>query len=269
MANQFKLGIIGGGQLALMALPTLHRYQINTFILADAEDPCAQVDARCYIGSPTNYQDVLSFGKKCTHVTVEIENVNIEALEELEHLGVDVCPNTDSLKLIRDKKKQKEFYLTHEFPCARFASANQFPVIQKVCVGGYDGKGVKLIQTAQELKNNPLPGETYLEEKINIKKELAVIIARNRAGEISLLPPVEMVFNKKLNLLDFLVSPANISEEVVLKLNEMATSVATKIKLEGLLAIEFFETLEGEILINEMAPRPHNSGHHTIEANSI
>jgi 5-(carboxyamino)imidazole ribonucleotide synthase len=236
MTNQFKLGIIGGGQLALMALPTLHRYQINTFILADAEDPCAEVDARCYIGSPTNYQDVISFGKKCTHITVEIENVNIEALEELERLGIDICPSTDTLKLIRDKKIQKDFFLKHGFPCARFARANHFPVVQKICVGGYDGKGVKVIHSADELKNKSLPGDTFLEEKITIKKELALIIARNRAGEISLFPPVEMVFNQKLNLLDYLVSPANISEEIALKLNEIASKIALKIKLEGLLA---------------------------------
>ena len=269
MSKRLKLGIIGGGQLALMALPTLHRYQIDTFILADSEDPCAQVDARCYIGSPTNYQDVLSFGKKCTHITVEIENVNIEALEELEHLGIDVCPRTEVLKLIRDKKKQKDFFIKENFPCAPFAKEKYFPVIQKLCVGGYDGKGVRLQESAVALAKKSLPGECFLEEKINIKKELSIIVARNRAGEMTQLPVVEMVFNKKLNLLDYLFSPADISALTLNKMQQIAADIANKIKLEGILAIEFFETIEGEIMINEIAPRPHNSGHHTLEANSL
>jgi len=272
-----KIGLLGGGQLGRMLLQAAIDLDFEISCLdPDAEAPCHQMAKHFVQGSFQDFDTVYAFGQSHDVISIEIEHVNIEALERLESEGKRVYPQPHILKMIQDKRLQKQFFKNHGFPTADFVlidSAEEIrdhlsflPAFNKLGKGGYDGRGVQLIQNESDIsKGFNEPG--LLEKAVNFSKELAVIVARNAKGEISAFPAVEMVFHPVRNLVEFLVSPAEIPEEIEKKASKIAIDLIAQLGLVGILAVEMFLTADGEILINEIAPRPHNSGHHTIRAN--
>jgi 5-(carboxyamino)imidazole ribonucleotide synthase len=269
-----KIGLLGGGQLGRMLIQEAIDLDVEIHCLEnDLDAPCAKIAHGFTKGSITDKQTVLDFGAAFDLISVEIENVSIEALYELEKLGKKVYPQPRVLELIRDKGVQKEFYTRNQIPTADFqlvtdASGLQapmeFPFVQKMRVGGYDGKGVKIIRSQTDWENR-FTFPSVIEAMIPFEKELSVIVARNEAGEVKTFDAVECEFNSEANLVEFQFSPAAISKEIEAKAQEIAKHVISTLDMVGLLAVEFFLTQSGELLVNEIAPRPHNSGHHTIE----
>ena len=269
-----KIGLLGGGQLGRMLIQEAIDLDVEIHCLEnDLDAPCAKIAHGFTKGSITDKQTVLDFGAAFDLISVEIENVSIEALYELEKLGKKVYPQPRVLELIRDKGVQKEFYKTHQIPTADFQLVTdtsglqvpmEFPFVQKMRVGGYDGKGVKIIRSQSDWENR-FTFPSVIEAMIPFEKELSVIVARNEAGEIKTFDAVECEFNSEANLVEFQFSPAAISKEIEAKAQEIAKHVISTLDMVGLLAVEFFLTKSGELLVNEIAPRPHNSGHHTIE----
>ena len=274
--KDFKLGVLGAGQLGRMLIQEAINWNVHIYTLdSDPEAPCAKISHEFTIGSITDYETVLNFGKDKNLITVEIENVNIEALEELEKSGVAVYPQPRVLRIIRDKGIQKQFYADNGIPTANFRliDANEIelhkdflPFAQKLRTGGYDGKGVQIMQSEVDFQN-AFDAPTVLEKFVDFEKELAVIVARNKNGQVISYQTVECEFNPQANLVEFLFSPAEISPEIEKEAQGMAVDIIQKLDMVGILAVEFFLTKEGELLVNEIAPRPHNSGHHTIECN--
>jgi 5-(carboxyamino)imidazole ribonucleotide synthase len=274
--KDFKLGVLGAGQLGRMLIQEAINWNVHVYTLdGDPEAPCAKISHEFTCGSITDYETVLNFGKDKNLITVEIENVNIEALEELEKSGVPVFPQPRVLRIIRDKGIQKQFYKDHGIPTAdfRLIEANEIeshkdflPFAQKLRTGGYDGKGVQIMQSTADFQN-AFDAPTVLEKFIDFEKELAVIVARNENGQVISYPTVECEFNPQANLVEFLFSPAEILSDIENRACEMAVDIIQNLDMVGILAVEFFLTKEGELLVNEIAPRPHNSGHHTIECN--
>ncbi len=271
--DQMRIGVLGAGQLGRMLIQAANSLDIQLHMLdADRLAPCAHIANGFEVGSLTDYQTVLNFGQDKDLLTIEIENVNTEALKTLEKKGVKVFPQPHIIELIRDKGLQKQFYVDHNFPTARFicydSSKNtipfEFPIVQKIRTGGYDGKGVKIIRNTNELKS-AFEEPSIIEECIAFEKELSIIVARNQSGQIKCFDAVECEFNSEANLVEFLFSPANISRDIENNAKQIATDLIEKLGMVGLLAVEFFLTKDGQLLINEIAPRPHNSGHHTIE----
>lgn len=274
--NKTKIGILGGGQLGKMLCLSAANLHLEIHILDSA--PCsAQNYCTQFIeGSFKNYEDVLVFGRSVDVITVEIEHVNIEALEVLEREGKKVYPSTHALKTIIDKGTQKEFYLKNNIPTVEtlfFSGKKQLikhyennfsPFVWKSRREGYDGKGVIFVKTQNfdSLPDNPCIAET----PVKIKKEISILLARNINGEIAFFPATEMIFEESANLLLFQTCPADISNYVELEAQYYAERIATELEIVGLLAVEFFLTDEDKLVVNEVAPRPHNSGHHTIEA---
>ena len=275
--SDYKIGMLGGGQLGRMLLQAAVDYNLEIHVLdPDADAPCKKWGASFAQGSLTDYDTVYQFGKDMDLITIEIENVNVEALKKLQEGGTKVFPQPEVIEMIQDKRLQKEFYLNHNIPTAPFVLTNTkediqnhldfLPAVHKLGKEGYDGKGVQVINTKDDIsKGFDKPG--ILEKKIDFEKELSVIVARNSDGEITTFPTVEMVFHPVQNLVEFLFSPAEISEDLHKKAEKIARTVINEIGLVGILAVEMFLTKEGEILVNEIAPRPHNSGHQTIQAN--
>lgn len=276
--SNFKVGILGGGQLGRMLLQESPNIDVRLCIMdKDPNAPASRLAHEFCNEDILDYEAVLAFGQDKDVITVEIENVNIEALEALEKLGKKVFPQPRVLRIIKDKGIQKQFYADHGIPTAPFqpcANAAEFkskisklPVVQKLCVGGYDGKGVQIIKNESDLENL-FDEPNILEEMVDFEKEISVIVARNESGQITHFPVVECEFNPEANLVEFLFSPALISEAI----EEEAISIAKKtieaLDMVGLLAVEMFVTKQGKVLVNEVAPRPHNSGHHTIECNT-
>jgi len=269
-----KIGVLGGGQLGRMLIQEAINLDVELHCLENDDDaPCAKIAHGFKKGFITDKQTVLDFGAAFDLITVEIENVSIEALYELEGLGKKVFPQPRVLELIKDKGLQKQFYAQHNIPTAPFMllDANSddippldFPFVQKLRVGGYDGKGVKIIRSQTDWENR-FTFPSVIEAMIPFEKELSVIVARNEAGEIKTFDAVECEFNSEVNLVEFQFSPAAISKEIEAKAQEIAKHVISTLDMVGLLAVEFFLTESGELLVNEIAPRPHNSGHHTIE----
>lgn len=274
--NNFKLGVLGAGQLGRMLIQEAINWNVHVYTLdGDPEAPCAKISHEFTCGSITDYETVLNFGKDKNLITVEIENVNIEALEELEREGVSVFPQPRVLRIIRDKGIQKQFYADNGIPTADFrliesGEINQhtdfLPFAQKLRTGGYDGKGVQIMQSSSDFDKS-FDAATVLEKFVDFQKELAVIVARNKNGEVISYPTVECEFNPQANLVEFLFSPAEISADMEQEAQRMAIDIIQKLDMVGILAVEFFLTKEGKLLVNEIAPRPHNSGHHTIECN--
>jgi len=272
-----KIGLLGGGQLGRMLLQAAIDLDFEISCLdPDMEAPCHLMAKQFVQGSLQDFNTVYSFGQSYDVISIEIEHVNVDALERLENEGKLVYPQPHILKMIQDKRLQKQFFKEHGFPTADFIlidSAEEIqnhisflPAFHKLGKGGYDGRGVQLIQNESNISLGfKEPG--LLEKAVNFSKELAVIVARNAKGEISAFPAVEMVFHPVHNLVEFLVSPADISKEIETKASKIAIDLIAKLGMVGVLAVEMFLTPEGEILINEIAPRPHNSGHHTIRAN--
>lgn len=271
------LGIIGGGQLGRMVIQCAINYNVDIHILdPDANAPCKDIAQKFVVGKLTDYDSVYNFGKDCDVITIEIEHVNTEALAQLEKEGKKVFPQPHIIQMIQDKRKQKQFYLDNDIPTAEFVLTDSkadvqshvdfLPAVNKLGTEGYDGRGVQVIrdESAMELA---FEAPSLLEKLVDFEKEIAVIVARNEQGEMKTFPPVECVFHPVANLVEFLFSPAEIDPSISNKALEVAQSVIEKLGMVGLLAVEMFVTKEGEILVNEIAPRPHNSGHHTIEAN--
>jgi 5-(carboxyamino)imidazole ribonucleotide synthase len=272
--KDLRLGVLGGGQLGRMLIQAANDLNIHIHCLdPDPNAPCSEIAHSFSCGSLTDYNTVLNFGSDKHLITVEIENVNVEALVELEKKGVKVFPQPNVLKLIQDKGLQKEFYKKNNIPTAAFELISSkaelllktdFPFVHKLRTGGYDGKGVKIISNLSEAEQS-FDAPSVIEEKIDFQKELSVLVARNEKGEIKTFPLVECEFNPEANLVEFLFSPADVSPEIELKAKEIASQLIEKLNMVGLLAVELFLTKSNGLLVNEIAPRPHNSGHHTIE----
>lgn len=280
MAQQTQspiLGVLGGGQLGRMLIQSAINYNQDIHILdPDPNAPCKDLCQKFTVGSLKDFDTVYAFGKECDVITVEIESVNAEALIQLEKEGKKVYPQPQILKLIQDKREQKQFYKEQGIPTAEFILTENkaevihnkgfLPAVNKLGKEGYDGRGVQLLRTEADLENAfDAPG--LLEKLIDFDKEIAVTVARNESGDLTVYPAVECAFHPTANLVEFLFAPADISAEVEQKAKEIAKEVILKLGMVGILAVEMFVTKEGEVLVNEIAPRPHNSGHHTIEAN--
>ncbi len=279
-SSDFKLGILGGGQLGKMLLAETQKFDIYTCVLDAAKDaPCADICNEFYQGSLLDYDTIYKFGKKVDTLTVEIENVNVDALEKLEKEGVNVYPSSRTLRIIQNKATQKLFYKDHKIPTAPFsrfeytheistAIKNEtlaFPFVWKKAQFGYDGTGVKVVKSYNDLENLPNV-ECVIEELVDFKNELAVIIARNVRGDLKTYPVVEMEFHTEANQVEYVICPARISEEIAEKAEMIALKTSKAFKHVGILAVELFLTHKDEILVNEVAPRTHNSGHYSIEA---
>lgn len=271
------LGIIGGGQLGRMVIQSAINYNVDIHILdPDPNAPCKDIAAKFVQGKLTDFDAVYNFGKDCDVITIEIEHVNTEALTQLEKEGKKVFPQPHIIKLIQDKREQKQFYLKNNISTAEFILTDSkaevqrhldfLPAVNKLGKEGYDGRGVQVILDEADMQK-AFEAPSLLEKLVDFEKEIAVIVARNERGEMTAFPPVECVFHPVANLVEFLFSPAEISGSISAQAIETAQSVIQKLDMVGLLAVEMFVTREGKILVNEIAPRPHNSGHHTIEAN--
>lgn len=279
-SSDFKLGILGGGQLGKMLLYDTRKFDIQTLVL----DPSPEAPSRMgcnafYKGSLLDFETVYQFGKMCHVITIEIENVNLEALEKLEEEGHLVYPSPKTLRLIKNKGRQKDFYVKNNIPTSkheRFVGLDdlknsiendtwQFPFVWKSAEGGYDGNGVKIVKSAIDLHDLP-DIECIAEEMIAFKNELAVIVARSASGEIKTYPVVEMEFHPEANQVEYVICPARIDDKVAEKARAIALEVSKAFDHVGLLAVEMFQTQDDEIVVNEVAPRPHNSGHYSIEA---
>ena len=274
-----KVGIIGGGQLGKMLVQSASKWNLPCKILAPARDAGHAHGSEVIMGDILDFETVFNFGKDCDVVTVEIEHVNTEALYALEKLGITVHPNPQSLELINDKGEQKSFFKQYSYPTASFTLCNgkeevlerikagsiRLPFIQKSRKGGYDGKGVQAIYSESDF-GKLMDTPCVIEDIVPIEKEISVIAARNAQGDVVCYDPVEMSFVKNEHLLDMLSYPADISEKLKKSMQIVACGIIEKLSLCGLLAVEFFVDTAGQILVNELAPRPHNSGHQTIES---
>ncbi len=279
-SSKHKLGILGGGQLGKMMLYNTRKFDINTSVLDPNNEAPSRLACNHFVqGDLMDFETVFNFGKKVDTLTIEIENVNVEALKALEKEGVKVYPDSNTLATIQNKAEQKRFYIKHQLPTAAFKAYNNkstlekavsenvqsLPFVWKSARFGYDGNGVKIIRKHSDLDQLP-NGECIAEDLIPFKNELAVIVARNPKGEIKSYPVVEMEFHPEANQVEYVLCPARIPESVAKKATDVALKTAAAFQHVGLLAVEMFLTQNDDILINEVAPRPHNSGHQTIEA---
>jgi 5-(carboxyamino)imidazole ribonucleotide synthase len=280
VTSDLKLGIIAGGQLGKMLIQEASKWDIITYVMDNDEQcPAGSIASHYVKGSNTDFDAVYNFGQMVDVLTFEIENVNIEALKRLKLEGHRIVPDPEILALIQDKGLQKSFYARNGIPTSPFKlfetreailnsienGETSYPFVQKLRKGGYDGRGVAVINNYSEL-TRLLSGASVIEEKIDIGKEISVIAARNRKGEIKCYPVVEMLFDAKANLVDKLICPSSVTVEQSEKAVILAGEIIELLNMEGLLAVEFFVDTKGEVIVNEMAPRPHNSGHHTIES---
>ncbi len=281
MAKDFygdlRLGILGGGQLGRMLIQEAINFNVNIHVLdPDPNAPCKRLCNQFESGALNDYDTVYNFGKDLDMITIEIEKVNVDALEALEAEGVLVYPQARVIRLIQDKGLQKQFFKQNDIPTSAFqfistkenlaSTQVALPYIQKLRKDGYDGKGVKRINTVTDFEH-AFEEPSIIEELVDFEKEIAVIVARNDRGDISTFPMVEMEFNPQANLVEFLIAPSTFSDEIQAKAETIAKKIANDLQIVGLLAVEMFLTKDGEILVNELAPRPHNSGHQTIEGN--
>lgn len=279
-SSNFTLGILGGGQLGKMLLTETRKFDITTKVLDPSADAPCRIACNTFVqGALTDFDTVYRFGKEVDVLTIEIENVNVDALKKLQSEGVKVYPTPQTIELIQNKATQKQFYANHNIPTAPFhrfesltnlqqAVANEqitLPFVWKSARFGYDGNGVKIVRQLPDLSLLP-EGECIAENLVPFAKELAVIVARNVSGEATTYPVVEMEFHPEANQVEYVLCPARISEEIAQKARAIALQVAEAFQVVGLLAVELFLTAEGKVLVNEVAPRPHNSGHYSIEA---
>ena len=272
-----KAGILGGGQLGRMLLQAAANYPVETWVMEDDDNsPAAHLCHHFVKGDIRNFDDVYRFGKNLDALTIEIESVNVDALEKLETEGVKIYPRPAALRIINNKVSQKRFYTEHGIPTAEYHvtenrsalrdRADFLPAVHKLGSGGYDGRGVQVLNSKDDLdKGFDVPA--VLEKMIHIDKEIAQIIAVNAKGDTALYPPVDMVFDARLNLLDYQICPADLPQNLLWKIEAISLRVVKELKSPGLFAVELFVTRQGEVFVNETAPRVHNSGHHTIEAN--
>jgi 5-(carboxyamino)imidazole ribonucleotide synthase len=275
--HNLKFGIIGGGQLGKMLIQACPDFNLHPSVIDPDEDaPCRPHTHDFVKGNFTDFDTLYQFGKDKNLLTIEIENINVAALEKLEREGVKVFPQPSVIKIIQDKRLQKQFFKKHQIPSSDFVLINSkeevkhyahlFPVFQKMGKSGYDGRGVQAIRNVADI-DKAFEGESLLEQEIKFQKELSVIVARNMDGEVAVYPVIEMVFHPEQNLVEFLFAPAELNSSIALEAQQLAVQVIEKLGMVGLLAVEMFLTPEGKLLVNEVAPRPHNSGHQTIRAN--
>jgi 5-(carboxyamino)imidazole ribonucleotide synthase len=279
-SSDFKLGILGGGQLGKMLLSETRKFDIQTYVLdPSSEAPCQFGATKFFRGTLMDYDTVYQFGKMVDLLTIEIENVNLDALDALEAEGLKIYPSPKTLRMIQNKGRQKDFYVENEIPTSahqRFVDLNdlkkslekdelEFPFVWKCAQFGYDGNGVKIVRSTLDLIDLP-EVECIAEQMVPFKNELAVIVSRNVSGDIKTYPVVEMEFHPEANQVEYVICPARIDEKVAEKARKIALQVSEKFNHVGLLAVEMFQTENDEILVNEVAPRPHNSGHYSIEA---
>ncbi len=281
MQNNIKVGILGGGQLGKMLGQAASDWHLHIKAMDKSiKSPAYGYVSEFTVGDILDYNDVINFARDCDILTIEIENVNVSALKQLEKEGIIVHPSPAALDIITDKGIQKQFYKSHSLPTSKFqlvenlqelkvkieSKSIEIPFVAKLRTGGYDGKGVFVINNEEDLENL-LDAPLVIEEKVKIQKELAVIACRNSKGDLKTFPAVEMVFNPKENLVDYLLSPALINQELINQAEELARQTIKAFDICGLLAIEMFLTEDNQLLINEVAPRPHNSGHHSVKGN--
>jgi len=277
IGKMLKIGILGGGQLGRMLLQAAANYPVETFLMEnDPECPAAHLCHHFYRGDIRNFDDVYRFGRELNGITIEIESVNVEALEKLEMEGVKIYPKPSALRIIRNKILQKQFYKENEIPTSAFRVTERredlrkytdfFPAVHKLATGGYDGRGVQILNSEKEL-SLAFDQPAVLEKKADINKEISQIIAINAVGQTAHYPPVEMIFNPNLNQLDYQLSPAEVPQQIAWRIEAIALKVVKDLKSPGIFAVELFLDKNGDVLVNETAPRVHNSGHHTIEAN--
>ena len=279
-SSDFKLGILGGGQLGKMLLAETRKFDIQTYVIDPSKEaPCQFGATEFFIGDLMDFNAIYEFGKKVNLLTIEIENVNLDALDKLEAEGLPIFPSPKTLRLIQNKGRQKDFYVENNIPTSphkRFVDLNdlrksleknelEFPFVWKCAQFGYDGNGVKIVRSTIDLVNLP-DVECIAEQMVPFKNELAVIVARSVSGEVKTYPVVEMEFHPEANQVEYVICPARIDEKVAQKVTEIALKVSEAFNHVGLLAVEMFQTDDDEILVNEVAPRPHNSGHYSIEA---
>jgi 5-(carboxyamino)imidazole ribonucleotide synthase len=271
-----KAGILGGGQLGRMLLQAAANYPVETFVMEKYADcPAAHLCHHFTTGDISNYDDVYNFGKGLDVLTIEIESVNEDALERLESEGVIVYPKPSALRIIKDKILQKQFYQEHQIPSSPFIiTQNQeelkqhesfLPAVHKLAKGGYDGRGVQILKKTADIALG-FDAPAVLEKMVDIKKEVAVMIAVSGSGETAIYAPVDMVFDTRLNLLSHQLSPAELPEKVFWKAEAIALKVVKELKSPGIFAVELFTDYDDKVWVNETAPRVHNSGHHSIEA---
>ncbi|UTW65039.1 5-(carboxyamino)imidazole ribonucleotide synthase [bacterium SCSIO 12643] len=276
-SSKFKLGILGGGQLGRMFIQESVNYNLDVHILdPDPNAPCKNIATTFQNGDLKDFDAVYNFGKDKDLITIEIEHVNTDALQKLEDEGIKVFPQPSILKMIQDKGLQKEFYAKHQIPTSDYylvedkagiqQYVDEFPFMQKMRKGGYDGKGVTPLKDPAQL-DNAFDAPSVLEKFVDFDKEISVIVARNENGEVKSYPVVELEFDPVANLVDFLFAPANVAKEIEAKAREIAENLVEKTQIVGLLAVEMFVTKDGQVLVNEIAPRTHNSGHQSIEGN--
>jgi len=275
--QDFRLGILGGGQLGRMLIQACANFNVHTDVLdPDPGAPCVEIAGSFRAGDIRDFDTVTDFGKSADLITIEIENVNIEALKQLEQNGVQVYPQPSIVEIIKDKRTQKQFYRDNAIPTADFVlvensedikqQADFLPAFNKLGTGGYDGGGVQRLNSLDDIdKAFDAPG--LLEKLIDFEQEISVVAARNVHGEIAVFPAVECVFHPEHNLVDYLIAPSSALETIQHKAEQIARKVIESFGIVGLLAVEMFVTKEGDVLVNEVAPRPHNSGHQTINAN--
>jgi 5-(carboxyamino)imidazole ribonucleotide synthase len=279
-SSDFKLGILGGGQLGKMLLAETRKFDIQTYVFDPSMDaPCQFGATHFFIGDLMDYDTVYQFGQKVDLLTIEIENINLDALDKLEAEGLKVYPSPKTLRLIQNKGVQKEFYIENQIPTAafkRFPSLNglkaeiensmiEMPFVWKAAQFGYDGNGVKVVRSISDIESLPNV-ECIAEQMVPFKNELAVIVARSASGEVKTYPVVEMEFHPEANQVEYVICPARIDYNIAKKANKIALQVSEAYNHVGLLAVEMFQTHDEGILVNEVAPRPHNSGHYSIEA---
>lgn len=276
MFDDLRIGILGGGQLGAMLLRYAIDYGLDVSVMdKDPKAPCARYSSSFVLGDPMRYEDVIRFAKNLDVVTIEREAINTNALRTLRDRGIKVYPSPETLEIIQDKYVQKQFLKEHNIPVVMgwlvmdktelATYADKLPGVLKKCADGYDGKGVLVLKTAEDI-TKAFDDPCVLEEIVDIKQEISVIVSRNESGIIECYDPALMMFDKERMLLDFQVCPAGLSEDVAIRVCSIATKVAEAIDLTGIMAIEMFIATNGKIYVNELAPRPHNSGHHTIEA---
>lgn len=276
MLENLKIGILGGGQLGGMLIRHAIDLGLSISVMdKDAEAPCSRYTSSFVLGAPTSYEAVLDFGKDLDVITIEMEAVNIDALRELEKQGKKVFPTPDTIKVIQDKFTQKQFLQSHNIPVVPgeaiegkddlYKYENKLPGCLKKRRNGYDGYGVMVLKTGADIAN-AFDEPCVLEELVDIKHEISVIVARNEHGAVKCYDPVMMMFSGEKFVLESQIAPAQIAEEIVKEATALAEKIADALKLVGILAVEMFITKDNRILVNELAPRPHNSGHHTIEA---
>ncbi len=276
-STTLRIGILGGGQLGRMLLQAAANYPVETYVMENDEHcPAAHLCHYFTKGDINNFDDVYNFGKGLDALTIEIESVNEDALEKLEAEGVRIYPKPAALRTIKSKILQKQFYKDNQIPTSEFIITQNktdlnhhtgfLPAAHKLAMGGYDGRGVELLRTRDDLERG-FDAPAVLEKLVSIKKEIAVIIAVADNGENALYPSVDMIFDNRLNLLDYQISPADIAEKVLWKVEAVALKVVKELKSPGIFAVELFVDFEDNVFVNETAPRVHNSGHHTIEAN--